>query len=740
LKQFCKQMSAVYWKFNSAAPARFRFRKDDDNDVVWFVEFEAASVGLTFAKCTDQGPGNNIVSVLLAGIDDFAQEYFCTTLAEEPRVKRARKAPSAPIVRDNAELPLDMYLECVLGDDVERDRVGAFAADWFGGQHVGGVPCAFLSTSAGRSVVKYRLWVFGRRESTMALALDTAVVGCLTTLADRQTWVNVCKQYRRDLPISALAGARLDSSANSASPQHVLDAAAQLGAAALDYVSASGEWRFPDPTRALRVPLELLIAGDGVRCNFLRLQPPLTQYGATVVLGQRLVAHKQYRIDTLMARLAEQSPVGETVARWLMCAPRRFSAQFDSVGGDAALSPFANHLARQVALFDSALGAFRCHTVLLTALLASHTAYQPASRGLRVHVLLSGPFDQSKSFVIDKVAQMSVPGTVAKLQRVTPRAFENGGPVRDEIKLIDELSEIFIEEASKSDAKAVFKSMLTSGEIHVERSIGAAVTARHDSKHSALIVGTNVQIAAIDKAIASRFIVVNTALTAGRDRRDGRNQQDQMERAGQANATAQCVDLCNDAQCMQALVLLTEAAIADGTLAEVSLSVLPHVEKAYATALLDGYGVELTNRQYQQVRALTRTLAIHAALHWLYTDPSSPCRGAPLSVHHILLLQPLLFDSVQLCCVALDLVASHVVPAAQHSDLMERALRQLAVRPGRLLCGYSAADDEPYALATRTVAPNVHVRAAGRLNSRAIRERFTLVGMSNRNPNPRAQQ
>jgi hypothetical protein len=732
-------MSAVYWNFNSAAPATFRFRKNDDDDRVWFVEFDAASVGLTFAKCTDQGPGNNIASVVLAGVESFVREYFCTTVAEEPRVKRARKAPSAPIVRDNAELPLDMYLECMLGDDDVRDRVSAVATGWFGEQHVGGgAPCAFLSTSAGRSVVKYRLWVFGRRESTMALALDTAVVGCLTTLADRQTWVNVCQQYRRDLPISALAGARLDSSTNSASPQHVLDAAAQLGAAAVEYVSASGEWRFPEPARVLRVPLELLIAGDGFRCNFLQLQPPLTQYGATVVSGQHLVAHKQYRLDTLMARLAEQSPVGETVARWLMCAPRRFSAQFGNVGGDAGLIPFANHLARLVALFDSALGAFRCHTVLLTALLASHTAYQPASRGLRVHVLLSGPFDQSKSFVIDKVAQMSVPDTVAKFQRVTPRAFENGGPVRDEIKLIDELSEIFIEKASNGDAKAVFKSMLTSGEINVARSTGTAVTARHDSKHSALIVGTNVQIASIDEAIASRFIVVNTALTAARGRRDGRTQQDQMDRAGQASAKAECAELRNDAHCMQALVLLTEAAIADGTLTDVSLSVLPHVEKAYATALLNAYGVRLTNRQHEQFRALTRTLVIHAALHWLYTDPTGLCRGAQLSVHHILLLQPLLVDSVQLCCVALDLVASRVVPVAQHSDLMERALRQLAVRRGRLLCGYSAADDVPYALATRTVAPNVRVNAAERLNSRARRERFTLVGMSNRNPH--AQQ
>jgi hypothetical protein len=92
------------------------------------------------------------------------------------------------------------------------------------------------------------------------------------------------------------------------------------------------------------------------------------------------------------------------------------------------------------------------------------------------------------------------------------------------------------------------------------------------------------------------------------------------------------------------------------------------------------------------------------------------------------LLEPFLVDNVQLCCIALDLVASHIVSGNVHSELMELALFQLAVRPGRLLCGHSASNDQPYALATRTIAPRVHGGVES-LDDRAVRDRLARVCM-----------
>jgi hypothetical protein len=719
--------SESIWDFDSASPSNFAFRQRN-NDHVFCVAIAADSVGVTFATCIKQDPGNQITSVLLSGIDEYVQAYFGT--GEPPaRGKKARtSAPAPAAVRDNNELPLEMYLECVLdgnGRGEARERVRDAATAWFGTQLASGdAPSRFLRDSGvGRRVALYRLWVFVRHESSMSVTLQSAMVSFLQAPPDRHMWITASQRYRPDLSINALAGAPLDSSANKASPQRVLDAKTQLGLAAGQYVDANNEWHFPHPARVLKVPLELLVGGSGVRCNFLQQPPPLMQFGGR---GLPLILQKLYRLDALLPRLAQRSSAGAAVAQWLAGGVRRFSPRFCSAAVDGELSAFANHLVDRVSLFDSALGAFKCHQLLLTALLAAHSAYQPAQRGLRVHLLLCGPHDQSKSFVMDTVEQLSVPGTVSKVTRATPRVFENEGARRDDIKVIDELNDDLIRHDSKSDAKAVFKSMMTSGEIHTQRSLGATVLARHDVKHSTLIAGTNVALANMDLAIVSRFIVANTAITVGQRRLDGRTQPQQLARAHQADAAAQRADLCNDAQCMQALVMLTEAAIADGTLRDVSLLVLPHVYNAYSAAVLAASHTELGNRVHQQVSGLTRILVIHAAVHRLYTDESWPCRGAPLSAHHILLLQPLLVDSVQLCCLAIDLVAWHLVPEALHADLMQSTLSALAVRPGRLLCGHRAADDQPYTLATRTVA-----RQAGAepLDDRAVRERLALVSM-----------
>jgi hypothetical protein len=723
--------SESIWDFDSAASADFVFRQHD-NDRVLCVAIAADSVGVTFATCIKQDPGNQITSVLLSGIDEYVQAYFGT--GEPPaRAKKARtSAPAPATVRDNNELPLAMYLECVIdgsGRREARERVRETATAWFGTQLAsGGAPSRFLRDSGvGRRVASYRLWVFVRHESSMSVTLQGAMVAFLKAPADRHTWITACQRYRPDLSINALAGAPLDSSANNASPQRVLDARTQLGPAAGQYVSANSEWLFPHPARVLKVPLELLVGGGGVRRNFLLQPPPLVQFGAC---GLPLVVQKLYSTDTLLARLAQQSRAGAAVAQWLVGGERRFSERFRRQAvADAELSAFANHIVEWVSLFDSALGAFKCHQLLLTAVLASHTAYQPASSGLRAHVLLCGPHDQSKSFVLEQVEHMSVPGAVSKFTRETLRVFENAGPVRDDIKLIDEMNDDLVHRHSRSDAKTVFKSMLTSGEIHTQRCFGTKVVPRHDIKHTTLLAGTNVAVDDLDLAIASRFVVVNTATTAGQQRRDERTQPQQLARVHQADSVAQRADLYNDAQCIHALVVLTETAIADGTLTDISLEVLPLVYDAYCAELHAACNKQPGNRVYQQVRALTRILVIHAALRRLYTDARWPCHGATLSPHHVLLLQPLLVDSVQICSLAIDLVAWHLVsPADEHSALMRSALAALAVRPGRLLCGHRAADDLPYALATREVGPAAHADAE-LLDDRAVRARLALVRM-----------
>ncbi len=138
-------MSACFWSFDCNAATEFKWRQGA-TDTVWLVEIDAASVGSTFSSCIRQDPGNKITSVLLAGIDDLARQYFGTTDGVS-RAKKARK-----------ETP-------------------------------------FLSTANGCAVATYRLWVFVRHESTLP-TLQSAMAAWLTSAKDRHAWITACQLCR----------------------------------------------------------------------------------------------------------------------------------------------------------------------------------------------------------------------------------------------------------------------------------------------------------------------------------------------------------------------------------------------------------------------------------------------------------------------------------------------------------------------------------------------------------------
>lgn len=250
------------------------------------------------------------------------------------------------------------------------------------------------------------------------------------------------------------------------------------------------------------MPLDQLLGGN-LRDNFLAFRTPLSQFAATVA-GVPLQLKKVYEADALPEHVACESKAG-AVCAWLSAEPRRFSAQFRNaaaplVAGQRALSAFARHLESFVVLIDTVLGAYNSHTLLLTAVFASHTAYQAAVRGqLRLHLLLCGGVDQSKSFVLDRVRELSVPGTVNASVRQTPTAIiyeANQHHVVDEMSL-DQISST----SKKNDSvKSVLKSALTAGEVTCERTVGTRVEITTSIKHFHLLGAANIAPAEIDTA------------------------------------------------------------------------------------------------------------------------------------------------------------------------------------------------------------------------------------------------
>jgi hypothetical protein len=123
-----------------------------------------------------------------------------------------------------------------------------------------------------------------------------------------------------------------------------------------------------------------------------------------------------------------------------------------------------------------------------------------------------------------------------------------------------------------------------------------------------------------------------------------------------------------------------------------------------------------------------------APLSFASTTTSTRPR-ATLSPHHVLLLQPLLVDNVELCCIALDLLASHHWFSAKqlgeqaHTDAITAVLNELVHEPRTFLSGLCASPETPYRLAVRHHQPPIVDRHRHRLDQRAVQQRLLLVSM-----------
>jgi hypothetical protein len=786
---------SYFWNIQQldAAVAAFEFAARD-GDSVWLAQIDATSIGDKFRQCPDAARGMQPLSLLLNALDKQTAAFFDDAAAREKArtVKRSRRtaaaadqpAPPPPPPRDNVELPFQMFVECVAAapgnngsPPSQRNNVRRITENWFGALNAGTTPCPLLDSIGGAPIEAYRVWVFARRESSLP-TLAATIAGMLASAEPRAMWLEACQRYRPELQVNVRDAAML---AEAAAPQNVFDARAQLGASFANYCGGGAEqqqqqqaeqeqlvWRFPDSARVFRVPHELLVGGN-LYNEFRCLLTPLSQ-AAAIAHNRSVAQHNLYRIDALLPRLLyaardDKSAVGDMfaarIARWFSSdnGGRRFSAQFRAnygCGHNPHLSPFANHLAALVHQFGATLHVTRCHQSLLLTLLASRTAYQPPHINLRLNVLLIGTHDCSKSFLMSQVKELNVPGAVMMVTRETPRVNEVEGALKHAIKIVDEMPDAQISRSSKSDAKAVLKSMLTSGEINVARTVGGGAVVHSHAKRLQLIGGTNLSRAQVDDAIASRFIVIdmNTPVTTAVSATTGAVAAAPPAGARAANAASTAAaaaishlsaaaspssidqarrdSLINDSRCMHALVFLVEGAIAYRALSDVSLHVLPHVYKSYAGALKKQHPkLDLDNRHGQQLSSLVRTLVIHAALHRLYTGDTLP-RDTALCAHHVLLLEPLLVDNEELCHAALDLLAPRWfagrLSGNQHNAVLVSAAAELANRRTRchLLSGLCTSVEAPSKLARRTL-PTENVGES--LDVQAVRARLTHTRM-----------
>ena len=88
---------------------------------------------------------------------------------------------------------------------------------------------------------------------------------------------------------------------------------------------------------------------------------------------------------------------------------------------DTSLSPFANLMVRRLVQYEKLLKTSTVHRELLITLVASRDAYR-RSFDLHTNPLLAGAGSSSKSYILNCVEKLSIPGTVQTVTHITAKA------------------------------------------------------------------------------------------------------------------------------------------------------------------------------------------------------------------------------------------------------------------------------------------------------------------------------
>jgi hypothetical protein len=694
LDQACQQ--AESFSFPSSAASR-----------VWFVEIDAAHLGNTFQQWWSMGDitERSLVSLLLRTLDRWKDEYFGDD-EEQHEHKRRRHTFSTPSPTHSTELPLNMFLECVLSPDqhvavgneydAQQRQVAINVTQALHGNNVavvgdggGAQPSqVFLRGSHGRRISRYRLWVFLEALPT----LESLMVDLLrdnsrdNAISNRSDWLHACAVYSRDdrfetnpqfTALCLSSEVPLDSVDNPASPVFILDARAQLEDQVGLY-NFDGLWRFPMPSCVLRLPVARLLF-PSLHDSFALLPTPHSQ--APLLLP---VAHcTATQIDTLLQKLRSATGLSENGRRicdWLLGDERRFSPLPPSL--DPRLSPFASRIARTLLQYDQLLGTYSTHLAIFISLCAAHSAYRRSTGGLRLNVLVYGDMAQSKSYLLDQVARQLIAHTSAMVTRETARGTDTMDEI-DVVKILDECqTSLFAKTKSTSstsaiiDAQRVLKETTTTGRVTLT-SRGITTVA---VKQLSIIGATNLKRADIDNTVASRFTLINSADLCEQRlvRRDATSLSEQLERGTAPALAVHRAALFHDAHCTQAMLFAVEKAIELEIVVDVSFVVLPRVQRRYTDILQARFGVAVNPRHLEQVKCMVRVLTLRCAVERLYNDPDSPVYNRPLSLYHLALLNPLLVDNEEVCHLALDLLCHNWIDDA--ADAVANALRSSALQ------------------------------------------------------------
>ena len=360
---------------------------------------------------------------------------------------------------------------------------------------------------------------------------------------------------------------------------------------------------------------------------------------------------------------------------------------------DPSLSFFGNFMTIMWERTETCLAAFTAHSTFWLVFMSSLTSFR-YRLGLHGNLIIYGPPGTSKSWPLEQMALLIIKGTFEELSSTTDRAGDVDENDNDKTVLFHEVPHHIITGGSgsgggggggggkqkggekggggASSACDEMKNSMTAGlrsraTCDITGADGKRRTRRIISEQQkSFVLCTNAGSAEMDSAFKSRCVML---YLVSRERADGVSIEERQADEGRIDrsANSEFGKFAHDIKMLQMGVHDIEKLIKIAALPEPTLGVLAEVYGTYKKTLLDKFGINLQRRQFAKVRIYVRQHVVLNALVWLYLTPTSPCFGREYAVEHLLLLQPMLKDSVEIVFFVLDLLRDEFIQPTQRA-------------------------------------------------------------------------
>jgi hypothetical protein len=345
--------------------------------------------------------------------------------------------------------------------------------------------------------------------------------------------------------------------------------------------------------------------------------------------------------------------------------PRRLSLVRRVNMMDPMLSVFGNFMARWVYLFDIVFGMVYYHEEAMMMQVFRAQAFKE-NASIRLHAMFTGIPAGGKSFLLNLMTRLSIPGLVDRVDHLTPRAFATEGDKDYMCVCFDEIPDSFVATDDKGQGSSHIKALMTQTSNHTT-SFGRDDRGRRLAVESTMrtqmtfIGATNRSIGDMDPAIRSRWYT-HTCGTFERPGCDvGAQRVARVFRDRTYNKKSE-ETIVTEFRVFQFLVANIRLRITAGQMVEPDMRVAALiVERALAHLRTQGYDVD--SRGVERIVEVAECLVLIDAVANVFFTTQHYATGTPFELDHVMTCQQHMVSTFEHAWFALTMMRGVVANA-----------------------------------------------------------------------------